>query len=50
MGIGFRYVVDPPDAERTLAILKAHGRAASASALDLTEVRASDRTIFWLRA
>jgi phosphoribosylformylglycinamidine cyclo-ligase len=28
MGIGFCYVVDPGDAERTLAILKAHGRAA----------------------
>ena len=28
MGIGFCYVVDPAAAERTLAILKAHGRAA----------------------
>jgi phosphoribosylformylglycinamidine cyclo-ligase len=28
MGIGFCYVVDPADAERTLAILKAHARAA----------------------
>ena len=28
MGIGFCYVVDPASAERTLAILKAHGRAA----------------------
>ena len=27
MGIGFCYVVDPADAQRTLAILKAHGRA-----------------------
>jgi len=28
MGLGFCYVVDPASAERTLAILKAHGRAA----------------------
>src|SRR5262249_60786580 len=28
MGIGFCYVVAPASAERTLAILKAHGRAA----------------------
>jgi phosphoribosylformylglycinamidine cyclo-ligase len=28
MGIGFCYVVDPADAERTLAILKQHGRVA----------------------
>ena len=28
MGLGFCYVVDPAAAERTLAILKAHGRAA----------------------
>ena len=28
MGIGFCYVVDPAAAERTLAILKAHGRVA----------------------
>jgi len=28
MGIGFCYVVEPGCAERTLAILKAHGRAA----------------------
>jgi len=28
MGIGFCYVADPAAAERTLAILKAHGRAA----------------------
>jgi phosphoribosylformylglycinamidine cyclo-ligase len=28
MGIGFCYVVDPADAERTLAILAQHGRVA----------------------
>jgi phosphoribosylformylglycinamidine cyclo-ligase len=28
MGIGFCYVVDPADAERTLSILARHGRAA----------------------
>jgi phosphoribosylaminoimidazole (AIR) synthetase len=28
MGIGFCYVVDPADADATLAILKAHGRVA----------------------
>jgi phosphoribosylaminoimidazole (AIR) synthetase len=28
MGIGFCYVVDPADADRTLAILKSHGRTA----------------------
>ena len=28
MGIGFCYVVDPADVERTLAILKTHGRTA----------------------
>jgi phosphoribosylformylglycinamidine cyclo-ligase len=28
MGIGFCYVVDPADAERSLSILKQHGRVA----------------------
>ena len=28
MGIGFCYVVDPADADATLAILKKHGRVA----------------------